>query len=60
MKNVALYIDEELFEVLNQYRISMGWTWKRMFLYGIAATIDKNGRNDDLLLLIADTLEKKR
>jgi hypothetical protein len=60
MKNVALYLDEELFEALNRYRILMGWTWKRMFLYGLAATIDKTAKNDDIMKLIADTLEKKR
>jgi hypothetical protein len=52
--------DDELMRLLNQYRVSMGWTWKRMFLYGIAATIDKTDRNEALLLKIADTLEGKR
>lgn len=60
MKMVALQFDEELIDALNKYRISMGWTWKRMFLYGLAATIDKDGQNDDLILKIAETLEKRR
>jgi hypothetical protein len=60
MKNIALQFDDELMEALNKYRILMGWTWKRMFLYGLAATIDKNGGNDNLMLLIAETLEKRR
>jgi hypothetical protein len=52
--------DDELMGLLNQYRVSMGWTWKRFFLYGIAASIEKNGRNEDLLLKIVETLEGKR
>ena len=60
MKNIALQFDDELMEALNKYRILMGWTWKRMFLYGIAATIDKNSKNDEIMLLIAATLEKRR
>jgi len=59
-KGVSLWFDEELLEALNKYRINMGWTWNRMFLYGLAATISKGGGNDELLIKIADTLEKKR
>lgn len=59
-KAVTLWFDEELMEALNKYRINMGWTWKRMFLYGIAMSIQDKGMNEDLLVKIADTLEKRR
>lgn len=59
-KGVALTFDEDLLEALNKYRILKGWTWNRMFLYGIAATIEHGGGNDSLLLKIAETLEGKR
>lgn len=52
--------DPELFEMLNEYRILTGWTWKRFFLVGIAGTITKNENNPDLVLRIADYLGKKR
>lgn len=50
--------DEELLELLNKYRKSVGWTWKRAFLVGFANTIAKNGDNPELVVKIADYLEK--
>lgn len=57
---VAFRDDPELYDMLNQYRILTGWTWKRFMLIGIAATIAKNQNNPDLVLRIADYLENKR
>lgn len=59
-KGITLYFDEELIEAINKYRVSMGWTWNRIFLYGVAMSIQTQGKNDDLLLAIADYLENKR
>lgn len=52
--------DPELFGMLDRYRRLLGWTWKRAFLVGFANTIAKNGDNPDLVLRIADYLERKR
>lgn len=52
--------DVELFAALNQYRISVGFTWKRMCLIGVANTISKNGDSPDLVIALANYLEKKR
>lgn len=60
MAHQGFDLDDELNEALNKYRVSMGWTWKRFFLYGVASSIERNGRNDELLLLIAKYLEGKR
>lgn len=63
-KNVAVILnfndDPEMFELLNRYRKSIGWTWKRSFLMGFANTIAKNGDNPDLVVKIADYLEVNR
>ncbi len=60
-KGVTLWFDDELMEALNKYRISMGWTWQRFFLYGVATTIANDGGKDsEILLKIAETLEKRR
>ena len=52
--------DPELYELINQYRKSLGWTWKRLFLTGSANSIIANGNNTDLVLRIADYLENNR
>lgn len=52
--------DPELFNVLNQYRISVGWTWKRFMLTGMANSVSKFNENPDLIVRIADYLERKR
>ena len=52
--------EEELFTLLNQYRVSLGWTWKRLVLIGIAESIGKQGDNPDLVMAIADYLERRR
>lgn len=59
-KGVTLWFDEELLDILNKYRVSMGWTWNRFFLYGVASTIAKDGGNSEVLAKIAETLEKRR
>lgn len=50
----------ELYDALNQYRLTKGWTWKRMFLMGTGEIIAKEGDNTDVVLLIADYLTKWR
>lgn len=52
--------DAELFFALDEYRRSLGFTWKRFCLYGVAATISKNNDNPDLVIQIADYLVRKR
>lgn len=52
--------DPELYEQINKYRINLGWTWRRLFLIGIANIITKNEDNPNLVLHIADYLEKRR
>lgn len=52
--------EEQLADLLNQYRVSLGWTWKRLVLIGIAEAIGKQGDNPDLVLHIADYLERRR
>lgn len=54
------YGEEELISMLNRYRISLGWSWKRFFLVGIAEAIGKQGDNPDLVLEIANYLERRR
>ena len=57
---VSLKDKPELFDALNQYRISLGWTWKRFMLVGIAETLAKNNDNPDLILAIAQYLGERR
>lgn len=52
--------DPELFDMLNEYRMSLGWTWKRIILIGMADIIANNGDNPDLVVRIADYLMKGR
>lgn len=52
--------EAELVEVLNTYRVSLGWTWKRLVLIGIAEAIAKQGDNPNLALEIANFLERRR
>lgn len=52
--------DPELYQILNRYKNSLGWTWKRTLLVGFANTVSKNGDNPELVLRIADYLEGKR
>jgi hypothetical protein len=59
-KGVTLWFDEDLIDVLNKYRVSMGWTWNRFFLYGVATTISKDSENSELLVEIANYLENRR
>lgn len=52
--------DPDLFVMVNQYRINLGWTWKRLFLMGFANVVDKNGDNPDLIVRVANYLSEKR
>lgn len=64
MKKVGISIDfrsdPELFELLNKYRVSTGWTWKRLILIGIAEAVSKNKDNPDLALAVVDYLNGDR
>lgn len=46
--------DPELYAMLDKYRRSLGWTWKRFVLVGIADVISNHGDNPDLVVAIAD------
>lgn len=59
-RGLTLWFDAEMFEALNKYRISMGWTWNRFFLFGVASTIAKDSQDSELLVDIANYLEKRR
>jgi len=50
----------ELYDALNAYRISLGWTWKRFILRYMAETVAQEGTNPDLALAIVDYLGSKR
>lgn len=53
--------DEEsklLYENLQKYRKSIGWSWKRVLLVGFAEIIANNKDNPDLIISIVDYLEK--
>lgn len=58
--NLPFQDDPELYGMINKYRISLGWTWKRLFLIGVAETIAKQGNNPDLVIRIADYLGTRR
>lgn len=53
---IDLSDNAELMQLLNQYRLSLGWTWKRAFLIGMAELITKNGDNPNLVVDIAEHL----
>lgn len=50
----------ELLDMIDKYRRLLGWTWKRLFLVGVANSIAKQGDNPDLVVAIADYLENRR
>ena len=55
--------DEEahsLMENLNRYINLQGWSKKRMFLMGCAEIVHKHGDNPELVLQIANYLEKRK
>lgn len=52
--------DPELLATIDAYRRGIGWTWKRLWLIGIADTIDKNGDAPDLVVRIVNYLTTKR
>lgn len=58
--NLPFMDDPELYDMINKYRINMGWTWKRLFLIGVAESITKQGDNPDLVLRIVDYLGTRR
>ena len=59
-KGVFLDFEPELYDVINKYRISLGWTWKRLVMVGWAEAIAKQGDNPDLVLKIVELLEARR
>jgi hypothetical protein len=52
--------DEALYDALNSYRISMGISWPRFFLTGVAEKIATNGDNPDLAIKLVDYLSTRR
>jgi hypothetical protein len=46
--------------LLDKYRRSLGWTWKRFVLVGIASVISSHDDNPDLVMAIADFIEGTR
>ena len=52
--------DPEMYQILNKYRVSLGWTWKRFFLVGVAEALAKQGENPDVILRVVNYLESKR
>lgn len=52
--------DDDLPDMLDKYRRSLGWTWKRVFLIGFADIVAKQGDNPELVVEIADYLERAR
>lgn len=58
--NIDMSDDAALFDALNKFRISMGWTWKRFMLVGIAETAAKQGTNPEIVLELVEYLGKKR
>lgn len=49
-----------LFGMIDRYRRSLGWTWKRLFLIGFANTVAKNDDAPELVKAIAAYLENRR
>lgn len=52
--------DKELYELLTRYKNSMGWTWKRFFLVGVAESLAKQSENPDLVVRIVNYLDVRR
>jgi hypothetical protein len=50
----------ELMDALNRYRRSLGWTWKRMMIVGLAEAAAKQGDNPELVLALVNHLENRR
>ena len=48
----------ELMAQLDKYRKLLGWSRKRVYLLGMAHIISNNGDNPDLVVRIANYLEK--
>lgn len=64
-KRAAFLIDlgadddaHELMSQLDKYRKLLGWSRKHMYLMGMAHVISNNGDNPDLVVRIANYLEK--
>jgi hypothetical protein len=54
--SIDLSDNPELVQMLDQYRVSLGWTWKRTLLISMADLIGKNGDNPNLVVEVADYL----
>ncbi len=57
---VSFMDDPELYDLLDEYRRHLGWTWKRLVLVGFANTVARQDDNPDLVVRIADYLTKRR
>ena len=58
---IDLGADDNAHELMNQldsYRKLLGWSRKHMYLMGMAYVIGKNGDNPELVVRIANYLEK--
>lgn len=62
-KQIAISFEGEegnLVDMLDEYRVAMGWTWKRLMLVGLAEAIAKQGDNPDLVVEVVNYLGSKR
>lgn len=58
---IDLGADSDAHELMNQmdsYRKLLGWSRKRVYLMGMAHIISNNGDNPDLVVQIANYLER--
>lgn len=49
-----------IFDHLGDYKRNLGWTWKRLFLIGVADAIIKQGDNPEIAIEIANYLQGRR
>lgn len=52
--------DPDLFDAINRYRKSLGWTWRRLFIMGFLYVLEKNKDNPDLIMRLIEYMEDRR
>ena len=50
----------ELFDALDAYRRSLGWTWRRLMLMGVAEIIAQNKDNPHLAMDLVEYINARR